>query len=108
MNVDDFVDAVRRVADGGTALDPEVVAQLFSRARAARGPVAARARGARPDGGGPLERRRSPAALYLSVGAVEKHIASIFTKLGCGRRRRITAACSRCSRTCSPAVDDIE
>ena len=32
MNVDDFVDAVRRVAEGGTALDPDVVAQLFSRA----------------------------------------------------------------------------
>ena len=30
MDVDDFVDAVRRVAGGGTALDPEVVAQLFS------------------------------------------------------------------------------
>ena len=30
MHVDDFVDAVRRVAAGGTALDPEVVAQLFS------------------------------------------------------------------------------
>ena len=33
MDVADFVDAVRRVAEGGTALDPEVVAQLFSRQR---------------------------------------------------------------------------
>jgi DNA-binding NarL/FixJ family response regulator len=33
MEVADFVDAVRRVAKGGTALDPEVVAQLFSRRR---------------------------------------------------------------------------
>ena len=39
MDVTDFVDAVRRVAEGGTALDPEVVAQLFSRRR----PGAARA-----------------------------------------------------------------
>ena len=39
MDVADFVDAVRRVATGGTALDPEVVAQLFARRR-----------------GGPLER----------------------------------------------------
>ena len=31
MDVDDFVDAVGRVAGGGTALDPEVVAQLFAR-----------------------------------------------------------------------------
>jgi DNA-binding NarL/FixJ family response regulator len=81
MHVDDFVDAVRRVAAGGTALDPEVVAQLFSR----RGPL---------EGLSPREREvlglmaegRSNAAiaasLYLSIGAVEKHIASIFTKLG--------------------------
>ena len=40
MNVDDFVDAVRRVAEGGTALDAEVVAQLFSRgARGARSSI---------------------------------------------------------------------
>jgi DNA-binding NarL/FixJ family response regulator len=83
MNVDEFVDAVRRVAEGGTALDAEVVAQLFSRNRVK----------------GPLERLtarelevlqlmaegRSNAAiggaLVLTVGAVEKHIANIFTKL---------------------------
>jgi DNA-binding NarL/FixJ family response regulator len=83
MDVDDFVDAVRRVAGGGTALDPEVVAQLFARRRVS----------------GPLERLtpretevlaqlaegRSNAAvaraLVLSVGAVEKHVASILGKL---------------------------
>jgi DNA-binding NarL/FixJ family response regulator len=80
MNVDDFVDAVRRVGDGGTALDPEVVAQLFSR-------------GSRLQDLSPREREvlglmaegRSNAGiasqLVLSTGAVEKHIASIFTKL---------------------------
>jgi DNA-binding NarL/FixJ family response regulator len=80
MHVDDFVDAVRRVAAGGTALDPEVVAQLFSR----RGPL---------EGLTPREREvlglmaegKSNAAiassLVLSIGAVEKHVASIFTKL---------------------------
>lgn len=84
INVDEFVDAVRRVAEGGTALDAEVVAQLFSKRRAT----------------GPLERLtprelevlglmaegRSNTAiastLVLTVGAVEKHIANIFTKLG--------------------------
>ena len=83
MDVDDFVEAVRRVAVGGTALDPEVVAQLFTQRR----------------GGGPLERLtprelevlglmaegRSNAgiadALVLTVGAVEKHVASILQKL---------------------------
>ena len=49
MDVDEFVAAVRRVGTGGTALDPEVVAQLLP--RRAGGPLddlsAARARGAR-------------------------------------------------------------
>jgi DNA-binding NarL/FixJ family response regulator len=83
MDVDDFVEAVRRVAAGGTALDPEVVAQLFARRQVS----------------GPLERLtpretevlalmaegRSNAAvaraLVLTVGAVEKHVASILGKL---------------------------
>ena len=56
--IDDFLDAVRRVGEGGTAIDPEVVAQLLGRQRAgrpARRAHAARARGARADGRGPLE-----------------------------------------------------
>jgi DNA-binding NarL/FixJ family response regulator len=83
MHVADFLEAVRRVADGGTALDPEVVAQLFSRRRE----------------DGPLERLtprehevlalmaegRSNAGiaemLVLTVGAVEKHVQSILAKL---------------------------
>src|SRR6185369_13349628 len=80
--VADFVDAVRRVGTGGTALDPEVVAQLLGR------------RGAKAvDALTPREREvlklmaegRSnaaiAAALVLTVGGVEKHIASIFQKL---------------------------
>ena len=39
LNVDGFVDAVRRVAEGGTALDPEVVSQLFTRRRRAESPL---------------------------------------------------------------------
>jgi DNA-binding NarL/FixJ family response regulator len=82
MDVSDFVAAVRRVAEGGTALDPEVVAQLFSRQR--RGPLEQLT---------PREREvlalmaegRSNAgiaeALVLTVGAVEKHVASILAKL---------------------------
>jgi DNA-binding NarL/FixJ family response regulator len=82
MDVADFVDAVRRVAEGGTALDPEVVSQLFSHRR--EGPLESLT---------PREREvlalmaegRSNAgiahALVLTVGAVEKHIASILSKL---------------------------
>jgi DNA-binding NarL/FixJ family response regulator len=83
MHVADFLEAVRRVADGGTALDPDVVAQLFSRRRQ-DGPLARLT---------PLEREvlalmaegRSNAGiaetLVLTVGAVEKHVQSIMSKL---------------------------
>jgi DNA-binding NarL/FixJ family response regulator len=84
MNVDDFVDAVRRVADGGTALDPDVVAQLFSRRRS-KGPLQ-RLTNRELEVLGLMAEGRSntgiASALVLSVGAVEKHVASIFTKLG--------------------------
>ena len=84
MNVDEFVDAVRRVAEGGTALDAEVVAQLFSDRRA-KGPLE-RLTPREQEVLGLMAEGRSNAgiasALVLSLGAVEKHIASIFTKLG--------------------------
>ena len=59
MEVGDFVDAVQRVARGGTALDPDVVAQLVSRggARPALRADPAREGGARADGRGALQRR---------------------------------------------------
>jgi DNA-binding NarL/FixJ family response regulator len=82
MDVAEFVDAVRRVAAGGTALDPEVVAQLFSRQRT--GPL----EGLTPrevEVLGLMAEGRSNAgiaeALVLTVGAVEKHIANILMKL---------------------------
>ena len=82
MDVAEFVDAVRRVAEGGTALDPEVVAQLFSRRKS--GPL----EGLTPrelEVLGLMAEGRSNAAiadaLVLTVGAVEKHIANILMKL---------------------------
>jgi DNA-binding NarL/FixJ family response regulator len=82
MDIADFVDAVRRVAEGGTALDPEVVAQLFSRQR--RGPVEVLT-SRELEVLGLMAEGRSNAAiaeqLILTVGAVEKHIANIFMKL---------------------------
>ena len=80
MDVDDFVSAVRRVAAGGTALDPEVVAQLLSRRSTldVLSPRELEVLGLMAEG-------RSNAAiaaqLVLTVGAVEKHVANIFTKL---------------------------
>jgi DNA-binding NarL/FixJ family response regulator len=83
MEVDDFVDAVRRVAAGGTALDPEVVAQLFARRQPAGelGRLTPREREVLSL----MAEGRSNSAiarqLVLTVGAVEKHVASILTKL---------------------------
>ena len=82
-DVGDFVRAVHRVAEGGTALDPEVVSHLLARTRR-RDPLASltpretevlqlmaegRSNGA------------IAAALVVSDGAVEKHVSSIFAKL---------------------------
>ncbi|HET7137458.1 MAG TPA: response regulator transcription factor [Gaiellaceae bacterium] len=81
MHVQDFVDAVRRVAEGGTALDPEVVAQLFSRHAPLEGltPREREVLGLMAEG---RSNAGIASALVLSIGAVEKHVASIFQKLG--------------------------
>jgi DNA-binding NarL/FixJ family response regulator len=82
MDVRDFVDAVRRVADGGTALDPEVVSQLFSARK--RGPLEQLTPRELEVLGLMAEGRSNTAiaeALVLTVGAVEKHIANILMKL---------------------------
>ena len=96
-DVDAFLHAVERVAAGGSALDPEVVARMLGRRR----------------GGGPLE-RLSPRerdvlaamaegksnqgiaqALVVTEAAVEKHVTGIFSKLGLGKtpsgHRRVLA-----------------
>jgi DNA-binding NarL/FixJ family response regulator len=82
MDVAEFVDAVQRVAQGGTALDPEVVAQLFSARR--RGPLE-RLTPRELEVLGLMAEGRSNAAiaeaLVLTVGAVEKHVANILMKL---------------------------
>jgi DNA-binding NarL/FixJ family response regulator len=82
-DVRDFVDAVRRVGDGGTALDPEVVAQLLARSRR-RDPLERLTPREREVLSLMAEGRSNAAiamALVVSDGAVEKHVRSIFTKL---------------------------
>lgn len=84
IDVEDFMDSLRRVAAGGTVFDPEVVSQLMVRRRN-DDPVATLT---------PRERevmelmaeghsnRAIGKKLFVSDGAVEKHIRNIFTKLG--------------------------
>lgn len=93
----EFVDAVRRVAGGGSAMDPEVVAQLLAR-RASASPIAELTPREREVLGLMAEGRSNAAIaaeLVVSDGAVEKHISSIFGKLGLapseGAHRRVLA-----------------
>ena len=92
-----FIDAVRRVAAGGSALDPDVVQRMVGRSREP-GPL---------DGLTPRERDvlalmaegRSNQGiadqLFVTVGAVEQHVTAIFGKLGLppdsGDHRRVLA-----------------
>jgi DNA-binding NarL/FixJ family response regulator len=79
----EFLAAVHRVGDGGTALDPEVVAQLLARTRR-RDPLERLSPREREVLGLMAEGRTNAAIareLVVSDGAVEKHVSNIFTKL---------------------------
>jgi len=82
-DVSDFVEALVRVASGGTALDPEVVTQLLGATR--RTDSLAGLSGREREVLALMAEGRSNAAiatsLVISEGAVEKHVANIFTKL---------------------------
>jgi DNA-binding NarL/FixJ family response regulator len=83
-DIAEFVAALERVAGGGTALDPEVVRQLLAGRGAVSGLAALTAR-EREVLSLMAEGRSNAAigaALVISGGAVEKHVASIFGKLG--------------------------
>ena len=95
-DVADFLDALRRVAGGGTALDPEVVAQLLVRRH--RDPMERLTPREREVLALMAEGRSNSAiaaALFVSDSAIEKHVNSIFTKLDLqpadGDHRRVLA-----------------
>jgi DNA-binding NarL/FixJ family response regulator len=80
--VSEFLEDLARVADGGTVLDPEVVAQLV--VRRGRAPLDALTAREREVLGLMAEGRSNAAiarALVVSDGAVEKHVKNIFMKL---------------------------
>ena len=69
LEIDDFVEAVKRVARGGTAMDPQVVSQLVGKKRQ-DDPIDALS-----------PREREVLELILSSKTVETHVSSIFSKL---------------------------
>ena len=96
-DVDRFVEAVHRVAEGGSVLDPQVVAEMLGRRRPSgpldtltereRDVLAAMAEG--------LTNREIAGRQFVSERAVERHVTSIFEKLGLaagdGGHRRVLA-----------------
>ena len=83
MDTKDFMDALERVAAGGTALDPEVVSQLVgaSNTRRSLDTLSPREREVLSLMAEGRSNAAIAAALFVSERAVEKHVASIFTKL---------------------------
>jgi DNA-binding NarL/FixJ family response regulator len=82
-DLDDFVDAIRRIARGGSAIDPEVVAQLVGRRRP-RIPLDDLSEREREVLSLMAEGRSNQAIcdqLFLAPKTVEAHIANIFSKL---------------------------
>jgi DNA-binding NarL/FixJ family response regulator len=96
-DVEAFTDAVARVAAGGSALDPEVVARMLG--RRAAGPLAAlspRERDVLAQLAEGKSNQGIAEALVVTNAAVEKHVTSIFHKLGLEasptEHRRVLAA----------------
>ncbi|HZP50562.1 response regulator transcription factor [Actinocrinis sp.] len=83
LDVKDFVDALERVAAGGTALDPEVVSQLVgaSRATSVADVLSPREREVMALMAEGRSNSAIAEALFVTERAVEKHVANIFTKL---------------------------
>ena len=83
-DIDEFAQALERVVVGGTALDPEVVGQLVRSSRQSTGLAELTSR--ERDVLALMAEGRSNAAiaasLFVSIRVVEKHIASVFDKLG--------------------------
>jgi DNA-binding NarL/FixJ family response regulator len=109
-DVDVFIDAVRRVAAGGSALDSEVVRRMLGRP-APEGPVerlSPRERDVLASIAEGKSNRGIAESLYISEASVEKHVTSIFQKLdldpGPTEHRRVLATLTYLRRS-KQAVD---
>jgi DNA-binding NarL/FixJ family response regulator len=94
---EDFVDTLQRVADGGSALDPQIVSRLLGSARA-DGPLESltpRERDVLELVAEGLSNQAIADRLEIALRSAEKHVSTIFTKLGLpatgGEHRRVLA-----------------
>ena len=98
-DISGFLDSIQRVADGGTAFDPEVIRQLIA-ARSAPDPRLSTLTDRERSVLELIAQGQSNAGiadrLFISLSGIEKHINTIFTKLeiapGSGYNRRVLAA----------------
>jgi DNA-binding NarL/FixJ family response regulator len=94
-DLDAFIDAVRRVADGGSALDPDVVARMLGRRRDPLDELTAREREVLALMAEGRSNQGIGERLVITDHAVEKHVTSIMRKLdiaaGPGEHRRVLA-----------------
>jgi len=81
-SLDDLIDAVTRIASGGTVLDPQVVAELLGRRRDPLETLTPRERDVLQLMAEGRTNAGIAARLVIGVGAVEKNVTSIFQKLG--------------------------
>ena len=89
--VEEFLDALYRVAAGGTAIDPEVVSQLFTRTRTNNhlDRLSAREREVLALMAEGLGNSTIAERLFVTDGAIHKHIRSIFAKLNLAPTNRV-------------------
>ncbi len=109
VQVDDFVEGVRRVADGGSAIDPLVVAQLLGRPVGAADPLAAftaREQDVLALMAEGLSNAGIGARLHIGVRTIETYTNAVFQKLGlhAGRdeHRRVQAVLAYLDATARP------
>ncbi len=103
-DVPEFVAAVRRVGEGGSALDPSVVSQLVGRRRRddpldTLTPREREVLGLMAEG---LSNIAVAERLVVTERAVEKHVTTSSGSSASAPTRITTAACWRCSRSCGP------
>jgi DNA-binding NarL/FixJ family response regulator len=94
-DLDRFIDAIRRGAAGGSALDPEVVGRMLGRRQDPLGALTAREREVLASMAEGRSNQGIAERLVVTEHAVEKHVSSILRKLdiaaGAGEHRRVLA-----------------